>query len=37
VTKAKRKRFIGDGTDRFYGIVYFNSFEEIEKAKNEMD
>lgn len=37
VNKAKRKRYPGESNDRYYGIVYLGSAEELERAKKEMD
>lgn len=37
VNKAKRKRYPGENSDRFYGIVFLGSLEEVERAKQEMD
>ena len=37
VNKAKRKRYPGEHSDRYYGIVYLSSKEEMERAKMEMD
>jgi len=37
VNKAKRKRYPGETSDRYYGIVYLASQEELERAKKEMD
>jgi hypothetical protein len=37
VNKAKRKRYPGENSERYYGIVYLSSMEEVERAKKEMD
>lgn len=37
VNKAKKKRFAGESSERYYGIVYLPSMEEVERAKKDMD
>lgn len=37
MNKAKRKRFPNETGDRFYGIVYLASEEELQRAKEHMD